>query len=207
MNNGRFITIEGIDGAGKSCNLVWIKSLLENAGKTVVCTREPGGTLLGEEIRNLLLQHRVGGMEVVTELLLLCAARAEHIATKIRPSLARGEWVLCDRFSDATYAYQGGGRGLNNAIIATAESVFENNLQPDLTFLFDVSVEISKARVQHRSASDRFDQETTAFFQRVRDAYLQRAANFPHRIRVIDANGKLMQVQQEILKQINDYLQ
>lgn len=206
MLKGCFITIEGIDGAGKTCHLNWIKYLLEQAGKTVVCTREPGGTPLGEEIRAVLLQHRTNGIDPISELFLLCAARAEHITQIIVPSLMQGKWVLSDRFSDATYAYQGGGRRINPATIAVAESIFNINLQPDFTLLLDVPVEVGKIRRQHRTNLDRFDQEEWSFFQRVRNAYLHRAAMFSRRIRVINAASELNQVTAEITKQIQDIL-
>jgi dTMP kinase len=203
MREGRFITIDGIDGAGKTCNLAWMKSWLEQAGKRVICTREPGGTMLGEEIRKLLLRDRIQKMQSMSELLLLYAARAEHIATLILPSLERGDWVLCDRFSDATYAYQGGGRCLNLDTIANAEFVFTNNLQPDLTILLDIPVEISKTRSSNRnSAQNHFDQESIMFLERVRSAYLQRAAMYPQRICVINAARELTEVQTEIVEHI-----
>lgn len=202
MYKGRFITIEGIDGAGKTCNLAWIKSLLEQAGKKVNCTREPGGTPLGEEIREILLKQRTQKMQPHSELLLLFAARAEHISTVIRPSLARGEWVLCDRFSDATYAYQGGGRGLSFITIANLESAFTEHLLPDLTLLLDVPIEIGQSRAKQRLDQNHFDAETYGFFQRVRDAYLQRAATNPQRICVIDAGRELIEVQKEIATHI-----
>lgn len=204
---GRFITLEGIEGAGKSCNLAWIQSLLEAAGKTVLCTREPGGTALGEEIRALLLGHRAEGMDAISELLLLFAARAEHLARRIHPALARGEWVLCDRFTDATYAYQGGGRGLDCAPIRALETLVQGGLRPHLTLLLDLPVALGLARAGQRSRPDRFEQEATAFFQRVRMGYREIAAAEPQRVRVIDASRPLPEVQGEIARILTSFLE
>lgn len=198
IDTGYFVTIEGIDGAGKTVNLQWLHSYLIQAGKKVLCTREPGGTVLGEQIRDLFLHQRTLNIEPVSELLLLAAARAEHVAKVIRPALARGEWVLCDRFSDATYAYQGGGRGIDIGVLRWMELITHNELQPDLTLLLDVSIELSRARIEQRMMLNRFDQETLAFSQRVRNAYLERAAAEPQRFCVIDAAGEIHEVQQKI---------
>lgn len=195
---GRFLTLEGGEGAGKSTNLAFVHARLVAAGRRVVVTREPGGTSLGEEIRALLLGHRASGMDGLAELLLMFGARAEHLAQVIRPALARGDWVLCDRFTDATYAYQGGGRGLDPACIAQLESLVQGELRPDLTLLLDLPVAVGLARAGRRSDPDRFERESAAFFERVRAAYLERARAEPLRYRVIDAAQPLARVQAEI---------
>lgn len=191
----RFITLEGGEGAGKSTNLAFVQSHLRARGIPFITTREPGGTPLAEEIRQLLLVPREEVMSEPTELLLVFAARAQHLETVIRPALAAGQWVLCDRFTDATYAYQGGGRGLSVAHIAALESWVQQGLQPDITLLLDVPVEVGAMRVQARGETDRFEREQRAFFERVRQAYLDRAAQFPERFRVIDAGQPLEAVQ------------
>lgn len=195
---GRFITLEGGEGVGKTTNLEYIRATLERAGKQVRVTREPGGTALGEQIRGLLLDPAHKGMASDCELLLMFAARAQHIEKVIRPSLAAGEWVLCDRFTDATYAYQGGGRGLSRRRIEDLEALVQGDLRPDLTLILDVPVEIGLARAGERGALDRFEQEERAFFERVRAAYLERAAARPARYRVIDASCPLTDVQVQI---------
>jgi dTMP kinase len=182
---GKFITLEGVDGAGKSTHLHWIAGRIEAAGKTVVATREPGGTPLGEELRKLLLAQP---MHLETETLLMFAARREHLDQVILPALAAGSWVLSDRFTDATFAYQGGGRGLNLERIEILENWVHQGLQPDLTLCFDLSVEEARRRrIVAGAAPDRFEQEDLDFFARVRAIYLARAARYPQRIRVIDA--------------------
>ena len=196
--NGKFITVEGIEGVGKSTNLAFIRARLSAAGKTVVQTREPGGTPLGEAIRELLLDPAYTGMDALCELQLMFAARAEHLARLIRPALARGEWVLCDRFTDATYAYQGGGRGVDVSLIARLEELVQGDFRPDLTLLLDVPVAVGLARARQRGAPDRFEQEQAAFFERVRRSYLDLAARHPERYRVIDASRKLEDVQLQI---------
>lgn len=198
MSDGIFITLEGIEGAGKSTNLSYIKDILEQAGRGVVMTREPGGTALGERIRALLLD--TPGIEIPadTEVLLMFAARAEHLDQIVRPALARGKIVVCDRFTDATYAYQGGGRGVPYERIALLEEWVQGDLRPALTLLFDVPAEIGLQRAGHRSAPDRFERENHQFFERVRQAYLQAVAREPHRIRVIDATASPEQVKQRI---------
>lgn len=201
---GRFITVEGVEGAGKSSNLAFIQAFLEAAGKTVVHTREPGGTRLGEEIRGLLLGHRDDGMAGDTELLLVFAARAEHIHRKIAPALTRGDWVLCDRFTDATYAYQGGGRGVPRDRVAAMESWVQGDLRPDLTVLLDVPIEVGLGRAGRRAALDRFEQESGAFHERVRAAYLDIARREPQRVRVVDAARSLTQVQQDLAVILED---
>jgi dTMP kinase len=200
------VTVEGVEGAGKSSNLAFVRSLLEAAGKTVVYTREPGGTPLGEEIRALLLGHRDDGMAGDTELLLVFAARAEHVHRKIAPALARGDWVLCDRFTDATYAYQGGGRGLSRERIAEIERWVQADLRPDLTFLLDVPVQVGLERAGRRAALDRFEQESAAFHERVRAAYLEIARREPERVRVVDAARSLPEIQQGIAAILDELL-
>ena len=203
---GRFITVEGGEGVGKSTNLAFIRERLEKAGKSVVFTREPGGTSLGEEIRELLLGHREEGMAVDTELLLMFAARAEHLARKIRPALEAGQWVLCDRFTDATYAYQGAGRGVDNHRISQLEQFVQGDLRPDLTLLLDLPSEAGLARAGQRSAPDRFESEQMSFFDAVRAGYLSIAAREPQRVKVIDASPALEQVQQSISQVLDAFL-
>ena len=203
---GCFITIEGGEGVGKTSNLAYIRAALERAGKTVRVTREPGGTPIGEQIRGLLLDPLNKGMSANCELLLVFAARAEHIARVIEPALAAGEWVLCDRFTDATYAYQGGGRGLPQQRIAELEALVHGTLQPDLTLLLDVPAPVGLARAGERGSLDRFEQEEIAFFERVRQAYLLRANDAPERFRVVDAGTSLEHVQAQINGILHDML-
>jgi len=196
--SGLFITLEGPEGAGKSTNREYLAARLREQGVDVVMTREPGGTPLAERIRELLLAPSEERMAVDTELLLMFAARAQHLAEVIRPALARGAVVLCDRFTDATYAYQGGGRGLSVERIAILESFVQGELRPDLTLVFDLPVEIGLARAAARGRLDRFEQEGQAFFEAVRQAYLQRAGQQPQRYRLLDAAQPLSAVQQAI---------
>ncbi len=204
--SGQFITVEGGEGAGKSTNLAFIKTLLEAAGKEVVMTREPGGTPLGEAIRGLLLDATQKGMASDTELLLMFAARAQHLNEVITPALAAGQWVLCDRFTDATYAYQGGGRGVSMARIAQLEQFVQGDLRPDLTLILDLPVAQGMQRAGARSTPDRFEQEQHAFFEKVRTTYLARAEQQPRRYRVINAGLGLDAVQQQIEQQLTAYL-
>jgi dTMP kinase len=198
MRRGRFITLEGIEGAGKSTLLVALAGSLQAQGRTVCTTREPGGTPLAEDIRQLVLARREEGMSAATELLLMFAARASHVAQRIEPALARGEWVLCDRFTDASRAYQGGGRGLGTDAIESLAAVAHPRLAPDLTLLLDLPVDAGLSRAKGRKdGGDRFEDEAVAFFNRVRERYLQLAANEPHRIQVLDAS----QSQAELLQQ------
>ena len=184
--SGKFITLEGVDGAGKSTHLDWIARRIEAAGKRVLITREPGGTPLGEELRRLLLAQT---MHLETETLLMFAARCEHLHQVILPALATGTWVLSDRFSDASFAYQGGGRRLDLLRIESLENWVQQGLQPDLTLVFDLSVdEAKRRRMAATAAPDRFEQEDLDFFSRVRSVYLERAARYPQRIRLIDAS-------------------
>ena len=203
---GKFITVEGGEGAGKSTNLEVIKQLLEAAGHQVLFTREPGGTPLGEEVRNLLLGHKHDGMSDETELLLMFGARAEHLNRKIIPALEAGAWVLCDRFTDATYAYQGGGRGIDHDRIQTLEQWVQQDLRPDLTLVLDLPIEVGLERAGKRSAPDRFESEAHNFFHKVREAYLDIAKNDPQRVKVIDASLPLTQVQSQIETVIDSFL-
>jgi len=195
---GKFITVEGIEGVGKSTNIGFIHRQLLAAGREVVLTREPGGTPLAEAIRGLLLDPAYTGMDARCELQLVFAARAEHLARVIRPALAQGKWVLCDRFTDATYAYQGGGRGLDSAIIASLETLVQGGFRPDLTLLLDVPVAVGLARAGKRGPLDRFEQEQVEFFERVRVCYLDMAREHAARYRVIDAARSLDSVQHEL---------
>jgi len=185
MSRGRFISFEGIDGAGKSTQHAWMVQYLRSQGRTVVATREPGGTPLGEKLRALLLAEP---MHLETEALLMFAARREHVAQVIEPALARGEWVVCDRFVDASFAYQGGGRGLDWEKLDSLAHWVLGDLQPDLTLIFDAPVEIAQKRLHAATVNpDRFEQEQAAFFERVRSAYLRIAREKPDRVRLIDA--------------------
>ncbi len=205
MQNGRFITVEGCEGVGKTTNLDFIESLLRESGHDVIRTREPGGTPLAESVRELLLAPREESVAELTELLLVFAARAQHIEQVIKPALTRGQWVLCDRFTDATYAYQGAGRGMDTDAIATLEQLVQQDLRPDLTLLLDVPVEIGMARASARSAPDRFESEQLNFFERVRTEYLRRAATEPERFAVIDASPSLADVQKQITHAIKTF--
>ena len=200
---GRFITVEGIDGAGKSSHIEWLREYLTAAGHAVVVTREPGGTPLGESLRAILLNDP---MSPETEMMLMFAARAEHLASVIRPALESGAWVISDRFSDATYAYQVGGRGVAEEKFLALEALVQAGLQPDRTILFDVSVETAQARLHDTRILDRFEREASDFHQRVRDAYHQRAAQYPHRIRRVASDVPMEQVRAQILTELSDLL-
>lgn len=202
QSRGCFITVEGIEGVGKSTNMDYIRGYLEERGHEVVMTREPGGTELAEKIRALLLTPMDEAMADMTELLLIFAARAQHLAQVIRPALEQGSWVLCDRFTDATYAYQGGGRGMDQKAISVLETLVQGDLRPDLTLILDLSPEQGLARARQRAALDRFERETIAFFERVREDYLQRAAARPGAV-VIDAGQTLERVQQQIRQHLD----
>jgi len=197
---GSFITIEGIEGAGKSSMVERVTDWLTEAGHKVVRTREPGGTVLAEELRDILLDKNNAALSSLAELLLMFAARAQHLAEKIQPSLAGGATVLCDRFTDATWAYQGGGRQLPQGEIAVLEQLVHGDLQPDLTLLLDLPVVQGLARASRRSESDRFEREPREFFERVRKAYLERAAAAPERFAIIDASLDMDQVWAQIEK-------
>ncbi|MDE2585146.1 MAG: dTMP kinase [Betaproteobacteria bacterium] len=192
---GKFITFEGIDGAGKSTHIAWLADWLRARGKTVITTREPGGTPLGEKLRELLLSEP---MHLETEALLMFAARREHLAQVIEPALAAGTWVISDRFTDATVAYQGGGRGLSLEKLKTLENWVQGNLQPDLTLLFDLPLGVAQARIGKERVLDRFEQEKADFHERVRQAYLDRAAASGGRICTIAADRSLEEIKQSI---------
>ena len=197
MTRGKFITLEGIDGAGKSTHLAFIAEHLRASGKQVIVTREPGGTPLGEMLRDMVLSQ---AMHVETETLMMFASRREHIDKVIVPALEKGIWIISDRFTDATFAYQGGGRGIATKRLEMLEGWVQGDLQPDLTLLFDVSVEVSRQRLAFNIALDRFEQEKQDFFTRVREAYLVRAAAYPKRIQVIDSSRSITEIQSELLQ-------
>jgi len=207
MSRGRFITLEGGEGVGKTSNLSFIKQWLEQRQIHVVETREPGGTELAEKIRQLLLTQHAETVTAQAELLLVFAARAQHLHHVILPALERGSWILCDRFTDATYAYQGGGRNLDMGAIAWLENAVQGDKRPDLTLVLDAPVEIGLQRARLRAKPDRFETEQQAFFERVRQTYLQRARQNPDRYQVIDASQSLPDVQAGIVKAIEPLLQ
>lgn len=204
MQRGKFITFEGIDGAGKSTHLAWLAHFLQDKGVEVVVTREPGGTALGEALRKLLLDH-CQMMHAETEALLMFAARREHLDKVILPALERGAWVISDRFTDASFAYQGGGRGVPAARLEILEQWVQGNFSPDLTLYFDVPVTISRQRVQSARVADRFELEPDLFFERVRQAYLQRAQQFPERIRVVDGSLPLAEVRTAMVEAVEEF--
>jgi len=193
-----FITIEGGEGGGKSTNMAFIQQYLESANQSVVVTREPGGTALGEKIRDILLDPDHKGMDASAELLLMFAARAQHIEKIIRPALAQGQWVLCDRFTDATFAYQGGGRGIDMQRIAALENWVQGDLRPDITLLFDLPVNVGMERAGKRAKLDRFEREKREFFERIRACYLSMAVAEPKRYSVLNAEKSLTEVQNEL---------
>ncbi|ALU89859.1 thymidylate kinase [Herbaspirillum rubrisubalbicans] len=195
MASGKFITFEGIDGAGKSTHIPFVTELLRARGLTVVATREPGGTDLGERLRELVLHHQ---MHLETEALLMFASRREHLAQVIEPALARGDWVISDRFTDATFAYQGGGRKLALDKLNDLEQWVHPHLQPDLTLLFDVPLEVARARLDAERTLDKFEQEKADFFANTRAEYLRRAAQFPQRFRIIDSTRPIAVIQEEL---------
>jgi dTMP kinase len=203
---GRFITFEGVEGAGKSTQVTALRDWLEGQDIPVRVTREPGGSPIAERIRNLLLDRDNAGMAGDAELLLMFAARAEHLAKTIRPALDAGIWVLCDRFTDATYAYQGGGRGVAQRRIALLEDLVQGSLRPDLTLLFDLPVAAGLARARGRSAPDRFESETARFFEAVRAEYLAIAAREPERVRVIVAQADPATVAALVQAQLRPFL-
>ncbi|WP_413456794.1 dTMP kinase [Herbaspirillum huttiense] len=195
MASGKFITFEGIDGAGKSTHIPFVTELLRARGLSVVATREPGGTDLGERLRELVLHHK---MHLETEALLMFASRREHLAQVIEPALARGDWVISDRFTDATFAYQGGGRKLALDKLDSLEQWVHPHLQPDLTLLFDVPLEVARARLDAERTLDKFEQEKADFFANTRAEYLRRAAQFPQRFRLIDSTRSIPVIQEEL---------
>jgi dTMP kinase len=192
---GRLITLEGIDGAGKSTHLPWLTDLLSQGGRTVWATREPGGTALGEQLRELLLREP---MAHVTEALLMFASRREHCEREIWPRLAQGEWVLCDRFTDATYAYQGGGHGVAATLIRDMERVALDDFRPDTTLIFDVPVAVGRGRLADGRTLDKFERQQSEFFERVRATYLARALAEPQRCRVVDSTQPLSSVREQL---------
>jgi dTMP kinase len=203
---GRFITIEGTEGVGKTTNIEYIKQWLDTNHISFVSTREPGGTPLAEEIRELLLANREEKVCSKAELLMMFAGRAQHIDQVIEPQLAAGNWVLCDRFTDATYAYQGAGREMGSELIASLETMVQASMRPDLTLVLDVPVELGLKRAGKRSEPDRFELEKTDFFNRVRNAYLSMAEQNPQRYKIIDASKTLEVVQQQIAYTLNNFL-
>jgi dTMP kinase len=212
MNNsgmtkpGCFISIEGVEGVGKSTNLAVIQALLSESGIPFVTTREPGGTPLAEKIRAVLLDKENDEMTDITELMLVFAARAQHVQTLIKPALARGDWVICDRFTDSTYAYQGGGRQMSPDLIQQIDLVALDQYQPDITILLDLPVEVGLERAGSRGELDRFELESKAFFSRVRDAFLNRASQDPDRFIVIDAGLPLSEVSANIVSSLRSVL-
>ncbi|HET9736423.1 MAG TPA: dTMP kinase [Burkholderiales bacterium] len=200
MTRGRFITLEGVDGAGKSTHVAWIAEQLRARGRSVHVTREPGGTPLAEKLRALILAEP---MDALTETLLLFAARDDHVRTVIAPALAAGTWVLCDRFTDATFAYQGGGKGVPAELIAHLAQVSHNGLMPDLTLVFDCPYEVSRERLGRTGrAPDRFEREDHAFFDRVRQSYLGLARADAERIRIVDASGSVENIKKVIQQEL-----
>lgn len=204
---GKFITVEGVEGVGKTTNMAFIQSWLERQGIDHITTREPGGTPLAEDIRELLLSSRDEAVNENTELLLMFAARAQHLAEVIVPALERGQWVLCDRFTDATYAYQGGGRGVAMEKIALLENLVQEQLRPDLTLILDAPVAQGLERASKRSQPDRLEQEKLDFFEQVRECYLSRAKKIPMQYRVVDASQSLAQVQLDLGEQLNQFME
>jgi dTMP kinase len=197
MSSAKFITFEGVDGAGKSTHLEWFADVLRQRGIDLMVTREPGGTPLGERLREILLSHP---MHAETEALLMFAARREHVEQVIRPALQRGTWVISDRFSDASFAYQGGGRGVPLAKLEQLEQWVHGDLQPDLTLLFDIPIEVARQRLSNNASLDRFEQERGDFFERVRQAYLARTAKAPQRFAVIHAEKTMDEVKLALAK-------
>jgi len=192
---GKFITFEGIDGAGKSTHIAFVADYIKQRGAELVSSREPGGTPLGEKLRELVLHEQ---MHLETEALLVFASRREHIAQVIKPALARGAWVISDRFTDSSFAYQGGGRGLDLAKLEALEQWVHPDLQPDLTLLFDVPLDVARARLDATRELDKFEQEKADFFAATRNEYLRRAAQFPQRFRVIDSTQSIAAIQLQI---------
>lgn len=206
MQKGIFITIEGGEGVGKSTNIDAAVSFLHENGIEFIQTREPGGTLLAEKVRALLLEDHGEEFDTTAELLLMFAARAQHLNTLIKPTLDRGTWVLCDRFTDATYAYQGGGRQLDTKLIAQLETLVQHDLRPDLTIILDLDPETGIERARQRGQLDRFEQEQLAFFQRVRASYLEIAEREPQRCAVVDASRTVEEVRASLQKILHERL-
>lgn len=206
MNNGIFITLEGSEGAGKTTAIEAISEWANSADIELVVTREPGGTAIAEQIRDLLLDKNNNEIVADTELLLMFAARAQHLQELIIPAIAQGKWIVCDRFTDATYAYQGGGRGIDVDRIRQLENWVQGDLRPDLTLLLDLPVDQGLARAGQRSEPDRFELEKVTFFERVRQAYLERANQYPDQFRIIDASKSIEEVRDQIHQALNDCL-
>ena len=198
MSKGLFITVEGAEGVGKSTNIAFIRDALESKGLEVIVTREPGGTEMAEEIREVLLKNRDEKVAESAELLLMFAARAQHIESLIKPALLQGKWVISDRFTDATYAYQGGGRGVSASKISILEDFVQGDFRPDKTILLDAPVEVGMARAHKRGELDRFENEKLAFFEKVRNVYLERVEVEPKRFELIDASKSLEEVQVQL---------
>ena len=205
-SRGKFITLEGIEGVGKTTAVGAAAQSVRDCGHDVVTTREPGGTQTGEAIRSLMLDVSGAAIHPTTELLMMFAARAQHLSEVIEPALQRGSWVVCDRFTDASYAYQGGGRGLEKTLIAAAENIVHPKMQPDLTLLLDADPETALGRVRTRGEADRFERETVEFFRRVREAYLERAKADTGRFAIIDATQAMETVHQQISTCISERL-
>lgn len=206
MKRGLFLTFEGTEGVGKSTQLRNAAEMLKSAGVEVVVTREPGGTPMAEAIRELLLAPGKEPVHELTELLLMFAARAQHLYTRILPALEAGRWVLCDRFTDATFAYQGGGRGLSQETIAQLETLVQGDLRPDHVILLDAPVEVGMARARDRGDLDRFEQESVAFFERIRRVYRERARACPERYHLVDASAPLAEVSARVRSLITSFL-
>ena len=206
QSKGLFITFEGVEGAGKTTNIEYIAEKIKAAGHDILLTREPGGTELGEAIRELLISKEYPEMHVDTELLLMFEARSEHLHKKILPAINAGKWVLCDRFTDATYAYQGGGRGISENTISTLETLVQGSLKPDYTFLFDLNAEIGLARAKSRGETDRFEQQHIDFFNRVRSKYLSMAESEKDRYWIVNAEQDLATVQNQITQLLTEII-
>ena len=206
MKKGLFITLEGIEGAGKSTVVDFIEDFLTKEGHDVIKTREPGGTVIGEQIRKILLRNENYTLTYDTELLLVFSARAQHIQEVILPALSLGKIILCDRFTDASYAYQGGGRGIDASRINLLEKWVQGDLRPNLTLLFDLDVSIGMQRTKKRSDADRFEREEINFFEKIRNTYLERAKNEPQRFRIINSALSLENVKEQIVTILKDYL-
>lgn len=203
QQRGKFITFEGIDGAGKSTHIAFVSAYIAQRGIELVSSREPGGTPLGEKLRDLVLHET---MHLETEALLMFASRREHLAQVIEPALQRGAWALSDRFTDASFAYQGGGRGLSLAKLEALEQWVHPHLQPDVTFLFDVPLEVARARLDATRDLDKFEQEKADFFAAARNEYLRRAAQFPQRFRIIDSTRSIAEIQAELASLLDTVL-
>ena len=206
MKKGLFITLEGIEGAGKSTAVDFIEDFLTKEGHDVIKTREPGGTVIGEQIREILLKNENYTLTYDTELLLVFSARAQHIQEVILPALSLGKIILCDRFTDASYAYQGGGRGIDASRINLLEKWVQGDLRPNLTLLFDLDVSIGMQRTKKRSDTDRFEREEINFFEKIRNTYLERAKNEPQRFRIINSASSLENVKEQIVTILKDFL-